>query len=323
MNNIDYSQRFDTRKSILRPWDAPGGKSFLLRILLWGAALYLLVFFFFGRGFLEAYMDMVRGLAELESLDESEVGAESLALFKFYASLFLVSIGGWFIAVSVETALHKNIFRGEDRGLFPLWFGRDEGRVMLTQFVLFLSIMGIYFAMIIGLVLLGFIGAALGSAGTVLSILLIIVGVFVGLAVIIKLMIRLAPAAAYGVKHDKLVIFEMWGKSKGNGWNIFGSYVITFLCGYLFVTVLMYLGLFISFGSAGIELISGTIPENPDEVFDSIAEIFSKTSVKISLGIFMIIYMAGNLLWYLHMWGVGNYAAEYISEREVSAGEAG
>ena len=85
----------------------------------------------------------------------------------------------------------------------------------------------------------------------------------------------------------------------------------------------MYLGLFISFGSAGIELISGTTPENPDEVFDSIAEIFSKTSVKISLGIFMIIYMAGSLLWYLHMWGVGNYAAEYISEREVSAGEAG
>ena len=58
MNEIHYSERYDMQKSITRPWQAPGGKGFLIRVLLWGAALYLFVFFFFGRGLLEAYMDM-------------------------------------------------------------------------------------------------------------------------------------------------------------------------------------------------------------------------------------------------------------------------
>lgn len=322
MREVHYSERFDTQKSIIRPWQAPGGKGFLLRILLWGAALYLFVFFFFGRGVLESYMEMFRGLAALEAAGETDAEAEALAMFsslgKLYGSLFLVGIGGWFVAVSVETALHKNIFRGEDRGIFPLWFGRDEGRVMLTQFVLFLSCIAIYFAMIIGVFIFGALVSITGSVGAVIFGLLMFAAFIAGIAALIKLTIRLAPAAAYGVKHNRLVIFEMWKKSKGYGWSIFGSYIITFICGYVLTSGLIYVGMFIVFGDlAASDLLIGDVPEDPDALFSQIAETFNKTSVKVSLGVFMIVYMALSLLWYLHMWGVGNYAADYISEREI------
>lgn len=319
MPETHYSERYDMQASITRPWQAPGGKGFLFRILLWGAALYLLVFFFFGRGILDAAMDLFRSAAALENAADSETEALAMIshLGKFYGSLILVSIAGWFVAVSVETALHKNLFRGEDRGLFPLSFGRDEGRVMLTQLVLFLSIAGVYLAMIVAFVLVGLIASLLGSLGGVMAAILMFAGFIAAIVLLVKLIIRLAPAAAYGVKHNRLVIFEMWKKSKGYGWNILGSYIITYVCGYLVITVLMYSGMFIVFGDlAASGLLIGNVPEDPDVIFKSLAETFNKTSVKISLGIFMIVYMTASLFWYLHMWGAGNYAADYISERE-------
>lgn len=326
MREVHYSERFDTQKSIIRPWVLPGGINFLIRILLWGGALMLLSYFFFGRGFLSAYMELMRDMAVLNEVAENPDATEaaSLEIFSslagFYSALFFVGIFAWLINVSVETAMHKNMFRGEDKGMFPLRFARDELNVMITQFVILLSISGLYLGGSMVIIMVMTIGSLMGTAiGALFGVLGVLA--FIALHVFIVFMfVRLSPASAYGIIHNRLVIFEMWKKTKGHGWNVFGSFLIAGLFGYLILTVIMYVGIFIIFGDAAASgLLLGSVPDNPDELFSTIAAIFNKTSVKISLGIFMIIYIVCQLLYGLHIWGVGNYTAEYIAEREESA----
>jgi len=320
MREVHYSDRYDTQASITRPWALPGGRNFLIRVLLWGAALMLFNYFFFGRGVLTAYMDLFRGLAALESAGGEASEAETLGMLSglgaLYGSLFFVSIFAWLISVSMETAMHKNIFRSEDNGVFPLRFGRDEGRVLLTQFVIFLSAMGLYIGGFILIVIVSAIGALLGSA---MAVVFAVFGFFAFIAIcvfIVMMLTQLGSAAAYGVKHNRLYIFEMWKKTKGHGWNIFGSYLIVGVCGYVGLMIVMYVGMFAVFGDMAISgLLLGDVPEDPDAIFKSIADTFNKTSVKISLGLFMILYIAVQLFWAMHMWGVGNYTAEYIDEQ--------
>jgi len=322
MREVHYSERYDTQESLITPWKLPGGRSFLIRVLLWGTALILLSYFFFGRGIISAYMDFIRDAAAFESIDADSEAIESLQVFsslgKLLGSLFLVSVFTWALNVSIETAMHKNIFFGVNKGLFPLRFGRDEGRVMLTQFVIFLSAIGLYIGGLILMIIISAIGAALGSAA---AILFGILSFFVFLAVLvfmIMMLTRLAPAAAYGIKHGRLVIFDMWKKTKGYGWNIFGSYLIVGVCGYVVLMIVMYSGVFIVFGDMAISgLFVGDVPDDPDAIFSAISETFNKPAVKVSLGLFMIIYIAVQLLYALHLWGAGNYAARYISEKEA------
>ena len=319
MREVHYSERFDTQAAITRPWALPGGKNFLIRVLLWGAALMLFNYFFFGRGILTAYMDLFREMAALQSAGEAASEEDALTTLSsvgaLYKSLFFVSIFVWLISVSVETAMHKNIFRGEDNGLFPLRFGRDEARVLLTQLMVFLSAIGLY---ITGFILLAVtISLAVISGGIgALFILLGFLGFIAMIVLIVMVFTRLGPAAAYGVKHDRLYIFEMWEKTKGYGWNIFGSYLVVCVCGYIILTIIMSLGLSAIFGDmAATGLLMGSVPEDPDALFKSIAETFNKPSVKISLGVFMILYVAAQLFWSMHIWGVGNYTAAYIDEQ--------
>lgn len=321
MKEVHYSERYDTQESLIVPWRLPGGRGFLIRVLLWGVALMLLGYFFLGRGILSAYMDFFREAAALEAAGPDIEDVESLKVFssmgRLFGSLFLVTIITWVINVSMETAMHKNRFFGEDKGVFPLRFGRDEGRVMLTQFMVFLSAIGLYIGGSILMFMIIALGAMLGSVGAVLFSILGFFGFLAILAFMIMIFIRLAPAAAYGVQHGRLIIFEMWKKTKGSGWNIFGSYLIVAVSGYVILMVIMYIGMFIVFGDmAASGLLTGDVPEDPDAIFAAMAETFNKTSVKISLGLFMIIYVAGQLLYAMHLWGVGNYSAQYISERE-------
>jgi len=321
MREVHYSERYDTQESLITPWKLPGGRSFLIRVLLWGTALMLLSYFFFGRGIISAYMDFIRDAATLEGAETDPDAIESLQVFssmgKFFGSLFLVSIFTWLINVSVETAMHKNVFFGEDKGIFPLRFGRNEGRVMLTQFIIFLSAVGLYIGSLVFLVMISSIGAMLGSAGAVLFGIISFLGFMAIFVFMVMMLARLAPSAAYGVKHGRLIIFDMWKKTKGHGWNIFGSYLIVGVCGYVVLMIIMYAGMFIVFGDMAISgLFMGDVPDDPDAIFSAIGETFNKPAVKMSLGLFMIIYIAAQLLYALHLWGVGNYAARYISEKE-------
>ena len=83
------------------------------------------------------------------------------------------------------------------------------------------------------------------------------------------------------------------------------------------MNVLLVGGISIIFGDLAVSgLFAGDVPSDPDVLFEAMAETFNKTSVKMSLGVFMIVYMLLNLFWYMHIWCIGNYAADYISERE-------
>ncbi len=322
MPEIHYSERFDTQASIIRPWVLPGGRHFLIRILLWGCVFILLSYAVMGRAVLEAYADLMREMVIFNELDENELTeAQALSLLSglsgFVKVLLPLAVFAWLVNVSVETAMHKNKFHGVDKGLFPLRFGRDELQVLVTQFIVFLAAIAVYIAGNFIIIAFAAIGSQIGGAIALLIAILTFFAMMAALIASALIFIRLSPAAAYGIQHGRLVSFEMWKKTKGYGWNIFGSYLIVLLCGYVIISIISYIGLFAIFGNSGLpSLMFGNVPTNLDEVFLPLAQMFDKTSVKVSLGFFIIIYTAGQLFYGLHLWGVGNYTADYISERE-------
>ena len=308
-------QKFDVTDAMTVPWNMPGGKNFLIRALLWGAGLLLLVYFIFGRAFITAYVGFFQTLLTLDA-DGASDEAAALAAFdgmgSLYGSAILLSIAAWFVMVMLETAMHKNIFRGTDKGIVPLRFGLDEVKVMLAQFVIFICVMAVYIG---GLIVLSIITAILGSTGgsggaAALVVIFMVIGFVALIGLLISLIIRWAPAAAMSVRDDKQRIFDGWGVTKGFSWPLFGAYALVCIGGYVLIMILMSVGMMLLFSGVDMTALLLAAESNDMPDWSSVTAHFEKTSVKVTMAIFLIAYAVFTLLWYMHIWGIGNYVAQ-------------
>lgn len=302
--------KFDLGDAITLPWRLPGGRNFIIKLLLWAAALQFLVFVFFGRGLIEAYSRFLVLLPEIEGQvdPDPEAAAEMLSLFgQMGGPFFFLMIFAWIITVAFETAIHKNALRGTDHGAFPFRFGIDEGRVMLAQFVVMLCVGVVY---IVGIVLIVLITLAVASVSKGLSA---VVALLLGIAYICALIIisvRLAPAAALSVRDNKQHVFSAFEVTKGHGWALFGSYAILIIAVMMVGQTMMYLGVFMSFGSMdAMNLMNGSV-DNSDEILTTLGEQIKTPRVMIPLVFSVILYQIVNLFAYMHVYGVGNYMAQ-------------
>ena len=312
-----FNHRFEAGEAMTVPFNLPGGRNFLLRILGWGAALILAGYALFGRTFISGYKEFL--IASME-LDQSNPDPEaSMALLTqmkdFMWPMVLLTLFSWIVFVMIETAMHKNVFRGTDLGLVPLRFGKDERRVMLAQFVIFLCTIGVYVLVVVGFVVLVALAAVMVSASVLLGALgwlLAVIGTIFLLGFLIHVMTRWAPAAAMSVRDDRQYIFEGWHITKGRGWSLFGSYLVAFILGYIIIYVIMGLGAYLAFGdmSALIMVMSGLPVDDPRDVFEQLGEKLKSPRVMFTLVVFTILYILAAVAWYMSMWGIGNYAAQ-------------
>ncbi len=313
--NPVFKHNFELGEAIATPWNLPGGKNFLARIIGWGTGLILIVYALFGRKFISAYADFIIRSAELENSadpNDPEAAMELLStMWTFMGSMLLLGLFAWLVMISIETAMHKNVFRGTDHGAFPLRFGKDEFRVLLAQLVIFICISAIYFIGTLAISILFAVMAATGN-GALAAIggLLSFVGFIVFLVVLIRVAIGWAPAAALSVRDGKQRVFEGWAIVKGRNWPLFGTYLVTVITGYIAIYIIMIIGGFIAFGNMDFLTIMTAKSDDPAAVMAQMGDAISQPRVMVPLVIFTIIYMFAAVLWYVHLWGIATYMAK-------------
>jgi len=311
-----FEHKFDVGEAIGTPWNLPGGRNFLTRIVLWGTGIILVVYALFGRGFLASYGDFILKASEIEQAgnqaDPAAVAEMLSGMWAMMGSMLILGLFAWLVMVSIEAAMHKNLFRGTDHGVFPLRFGKDELRVLLAQFVIFIIVMIFY---IVGVFLLTFlfVGAAglassNGALGTVLGIAAFI-SFIVFVFFLVRIMISWAPAAALSVRDNQQRLFEGWEITNGRSWPLFGTYLVTFLIGYIVIYAIMIVGGFIAFGNMDFLSLMMSTSDDPAALMTQMTEAIQSPRVMLPLVIFTIAYTFATLLWYIQIWGVGAYMA--------------
>ncbi len=315
-----FTHKFDIGDAMATPWNMPGGRNFLVRIVLWGTALMLLSYAIFGRKFISAYADLLIANAEVQNADGDAVGEAATEMMSqmggFFASVALMSLFSWMVMISVETAMHKNVFRGTDHGAFPLRFGRDELRVLLAQLVIGVIIFLVYILSIVFLsVLIGGV-IAVGGGFVGLAIILGIVGFVAFIVLMVRLIQGWGPAAAMSVRDDKQRIFDGWPLAQGRNWPVFGTFLVVGLLGYILIYVIMIMGMFASFGNMDFLIAMSGLESDPAALFETMGEAIKTPRVMIPLVFFTILYFIAAMLWYLHIWGIYNYIVQLDSKEK-------
>ena len=306
---------FDFGHAISRPWRLPSGRNFLFRLVIWGAALILLVYALFGRTMISAYGEFLSVVFAVENQvepDAEAVAAMMGSMWNLLGAATAVGILSWLVAIAMETAMHKNAFRGADHGALPLRFGMDELKVLLVQLVVFVCVFGVYFlGILVFILLVGIAGAASGGsgAGAAFAAFLGLIAILALLVLMLVVAVRLAPAAAMTVRDGDIRIFEAWKLTKPYFWPMLGAYVVVGLIGYIVIYVVMIFTVVVAFGNADfVALMSGLSEDDPQAVFSAMGEQLKSPRVFIPLVIGTMIYGLTTLAWYLHLWGIGNYA---------------
>lgn len=317
---------FDVGAAITQPFRLPGGRNFLIRLVLWSTALLLLVYFAFGRQFIGAYIEMFQSLSALEAGGDAESPEAIMAAMKPMMSImgtaFLLWIFSWVLMVSTETAMHKNILHGTDHGVFPLRFGADELRVMLAQFVVALITYGVmmvgYFVFAILAVMAGAGAQAGGAAVGGIAGLLALFAFIAMMSGALLAVIKLSPAAALSVRDGNIRTVEGWKATYKRFWPMFGSFLIVGVGGYVVMAVIMTVAMMMVF--AGISDMGGLQDVSNEEALATFLEAMKKPGVMIPLVISLMLYVACTILWYLCFWGIPNYAAQLdAQERGLTA----
>jgi len=304
---------FDMGEAIAVPWTLPGGKNFLFRIVAWGTALMLCIYAIFGRSFITGYGEFLKTSLQMRGASNQADPEEALALLTQMGNLFpsamIIMILLGLVLTSLETALHKNAFRGTDAGAFPFRFGADELRVLLAKIVVWIAVGGVYFLGVFALVfILAIFGKVLGGA-SVIMVLLTLILIVSYLALLLRCAMGWAPAAAMSVRDERIRLFEGWQAVKGRAWPVFWTYLIVYLIGYFSSYLFMAIGLYIAFGSIDFITVLSEDPNNLDAVFAQMGEAIKQPKTYIPLVIFTIFYAAILLMWYLHIYGVAHYVA--------------
>jgi len=319
--------KFDVGVAISQPFRLPGGRNFLIRLILWTTALLLLVYFFFGRALIAGYFEAIQNFVALGDTEDPEAVIAAMApLMKASGSVFLLMICSWVVMAMSETAFHKHIFRGTDFGVFPLRFGSDEARVMLAQFVVWIILYGVFMVSYLVIILLGAVMAAMSGAGggggaaAGLFGLLVLLGFFLMIAMCVIAFIRLAPAAALSVRDGAVRTVEGWKITRGRVGPLFGSYLIVGVVGYFAIFIVSMVGAILTFSNiSGLDALPD---DDPAAALEALAQAIDTPQIMIPLVLSVMAYVAVVTLWQVSFWGIANYAAQLDSaESKISGGE--
>ena len=320
MEYVPQETQFNISTAISQPFKLPGGPRFLIKLLLWTAGLFLLVYSVFGTQFVSAYIEMFRNILELENSgamqdEAAAMGAIMGPMMSIMGLATLIWFLSIFIVVSAETAFHKNIFRGTDHKIFPLRFGKDELRVLVARLVVgiicYAAMMAGYFIFIMLVVVAGVSAQAAGGLAVIFGILGFL-ALFATFGAALLILVRLSPAAALSVRNDDIRTVEGWKITKNKFWPMIASYLIVGVAGYIIMSAFSMLGFFAMFADGSFFVLMSEIDEtsDPAEVFRKFGDMFRRPTVFIPLMIIGALYTIGTVLWYMCFWGIPNYAAQ-------------
>lgn len=305
---------FDFASAIGLPFKTSDGKRFVIPLLIWMTAAMTIVYLIAWPMMFSDYGALLE--YNWENMQATLNGgaqpdpARMLTLMGEMAPAYAVlMIGMWCVLASGEAALHRKVLLGQGTVRRPLGFGKVELRIMLVQ----LCVWGLWFlAYIGGALLIGIVGGLLAAIVTPLGVLVIVFGVIVLLAFLVYLPVKLSPAAALTVSQSKIHIVSARSISKYRFWNLFLSYMVVMILGYVGIYMIGTLCMFIATGSAeSMMALYGLTPDNPRLTFEATAERM-KNPVFLAIAIVALVtYLAAFNLWYLCLAGIGTYAVKW------------
>jgi len=260
---IIRAPNFDFGAAVTQIFNLPGGKGYLFRVIGFASLMLITAYVLLGIPLVKAYVSMFSALVNtpLEGLTETEqveAMIESMgpmyAMTGYFTLLYFLQYG---VFISVETALYRNIIHEEDKGFFPLRFGGDECKVLLTRIVVAIILYALFFAVYFCGAIIGVIFFALGSAANSaaimgIAVVFVILLVFGVIGVFIYAAIRLSPSAAFSVRDQDFTPIGSWGPMKTYFWPTFGAVLLIGVVGYFGVMIVYVMALGLILTTSGI-----------------------------------------------------------------------
>lgn len=305
---------FDFASAIGLVFTTSDGKHFVIHLLLWMTVVMTIVYLIAWPMMLSDYGTLLE--YNWENMQATLNGgaqpdpARMLTLMGKMAPAYAVlMLGMWCVLASAEAALHRKVLLEQGTLRRPLSFGKVELKIMLVQ----LCVWGLWFLVYIGgALLIGIVGGLLVALVAPLGVLVIVLGLFALLAFLVYLPVKFSPAAALTVSRNKIHIVSARAISKHRFWNLFLAYMMVMILGYVAISMIGTLCMFLATGSADAMMaIYGLSPDNPRLTFEATAERL-KNPVFLAIAIIaLVLYLAAFNLWYLCLAGIGTYAVKW------------
>ena len=334
--NIIRAPKFVVGDAVKQVFNLPGGMGYLFRVLGFGSLLFTVLFILLGVPIIRAYVEMFSNLMALENLDSEPDPEEMLEImgpiFAAMGYIFLLYIGQYFVFVSVETALYKNIIRGEDKGFFPLRFGYDEWRVfglrLVVGLMLYIAYMVAYFVAII--VFMMFFGLALAGTGGgepsvglgIVGGLLFILFIFGFIVAYLYALIRLAPTAAISVRTRDFNPVGSWKIMKSYVWPTLGAVLIIGIIGYIALSIFWLIAVSILIVVSGLPGVLSRMDFESNDApdFSPLIEQISTAGFIIPSVIILFLMMVVSFLFIGAIWSIWGYIAKLTDTETVLGG---
>ncbi len=315
-------RKLDFGRLVSWGYNGTTSRNFFVRLVLWTAALILILYAALGPSILKAYAPFFQANFELQQNPEDPESIKAIfgVLSGLMGKFIVFMLVFWAVVASAETAYHKNVFFKEDRGFFPLRFGGSELKLMVAQLFVCLCWLLTYFGAILALVLIiGILGALGGLLGSVVAAILVglasLVGIILFIWVNLYVFARLSPAGAATIMNDRIITADAWRMTKGNAAPIVFGFLLIGLVGYVVMSVVQFGGLSLAFPGSGIMSVMMSSPsQDPSETFAIMAEQITNPGTMITLILAIIMMAVFMPLWYIGFWGIGNRAVLELSE---------
>lgn len=322
MTEFTRPPSFDFGAATGQGFNLPGGKSYLLRVAAWSAGLVLIIYAALGIPVAKAFVAFFQNAMEMDiplggEPDPSDMFEMMAPMLRVMGIMMFIGLLQMIVFAAAETAIYRNLFHKEDRGVFPLMLGMDELRVLGTRLVIGFILGGVYFGsymlvFLIGAMTFGLADAANSGGLAAIGGILVFAIMVAAIAAFVWISIRLAPASAFAVKHRVFNPFASWAPMKGLVWPAIGSFLILYVVGYFilsFVAGLIFLILFLSSGIIGVMTkIDPTSEAMPD--FSPIWEHMTSPGFIIPMVIAVFLSLFLSLIWYGTIWSLWGYLAK-------------
>lgn len=327
--------KFDFGAAVTQIFNLPGGKSYLFRALGFGTLILLAAFLLLGIPIIKAYIAMFQGMVAMDTTSGLSDSEEMAAVFAAMGPMF--SAVGWFTLlyviqfgtyIAIETALYRNIIRGEDKGLFPLRFGIDEFKVLATRIVVAIILYAVLMVGYFGSAIFGAIAFGLGSAANSTA-LFAVIGLLVALLFLaligglIYVFIRLAPSAAFSVRDVDFTPVGSWATMKTYFWPTFGAVLTVGVVGYVVILIFSILAFGLLMSASGIipalMSLEDTLTDAPD--FDPILQTLTSPGFVVPAVLVTAIATFLGFLYYGAIWSIWGYVAKLTDPRRDNSEE--
>lgn len=233
-----YSKDYEITDAMFGAFRSPGGAAFFWKLTALLTGVYTVIFLLLLPPLVKSYGRMI--LASLEN-DTGVALSESLLILPLVLLLVVATICA---NATIRAAFYRSYFFNAPTTGFPLEFGQDEIRQILSSLGFYGIIIGL--SIVVGFVIgfvTGFLAVLVGESAAVLIGFLMFILTLALIIILYWAMLRLCPAGALSALRGTTHVLAARHVSKGRAWALLGSILVAGLIGYVVYYILSTIGI--------------------------------------------------------------------------------